>query len=323
MREMIFNAASVSPSTWSSQQAAIALVDIARGMILLIKEMGLNKTLKLHKEMSEITIAADESLYSLLVLLVRQNTHREEARFWLMLSSKSSLLADLPDEVKSRYLSCEFNDADSSDTHSALVETEALVLCAIQAAIAISLPTGRHWENDQLPVSFHEMLPDGAMITATEHIDNLAGELQADAILERHAQSGFLQISPVTFWEHRTHAFPALEFGLDVEKNMADIGGNQFDTIMSCLHDLNTSAAAWQRLQSGSVPPWNRLVTPESASVNQNRNCRKYRYFRDHANTSQYFEWHARFGSNGRIHLRFEAESHMVEIGYIGPHLPL
>lgn len=35
------------------------------------------------------------------------------------------------------------------------------------------------------------------------------------------------------------------------------------------------------------------------------------------------FEWHARFGSGGRIHLRFDASIREVEIGYVGRHLPL
>jgi hypothetical protein len=39
--------------------------------------------------------------------------------------------------------------------------------------------------------------------------------------------------------------------------------------------------------------------------------------------TQKLFEWHARFGSSGRIHLRFDPSSYEVEIGYIGPHLPL
>ena len=38
--------------------------------------------------------------------------------------------------------------------------------------------------------------------------------------------------------------------------------------------------------------------------------------------TRETFEWHARFG-DGRIHLRFDPQSREVEIGYIGPHLPL
>jgi hypothetical protein len=42
------------------------------------------------------------------------------------------------------------------------------------------------------------------------------------------------------------------------------------------------------------------------------------RTFRGADGDSHDFEWHARFGSVGRIHLRFEAEGRLVEIGYIG-----
>ena len=34
------------------------------------------------------------------------------------------------------------------------------------------------------------------------------------------------------------------------------------------------------------------------------------------------FAWHARFGRGARIHLRFDARTRQIEIGYIGVHLP-
>ena len=46
------------------------------------------------------------------------------------------------------------------------------------------------------------------------------------------------------------------------------------------------------------------------------------RMFRSHDGTRKLFEWHAKFGSL-RIHLLFDAGFRTVEIGYIGPHLPL
>ena len=46
------------------------------------------------------------------------------------------------------------------------------------------------------------------------------------------------------------------------------------------------------------------------------------RMFRSHDGTLRLFEWHAKFGGM-RIHLVFDADSRTVEIGYIGPHLPL
>ena len=84
--------------------------------------------------------------------------------------------------------------------------------------------------------------------------------------------------------------------------------------------ELDESAAKWREV--GTLPPWTCKVTPESKSLMRKKKLSETRRFRSHRGTRELFEWHARFGSNGRIHLRFDASSQEIEIGYIGPHLP-
>ena len=50
---------------------------------------------------------------------------------------------------------------------------------------------------------------------------------------------------------------------------------------------------------------------------------REARRFRSSRGTRELFEWHARFGGNGRIHLRIDSTTREIEVGYIGHHLPL
>ena len=64
-------------------------------------------------------------------------------------------------------------------------------------------------------------------------------------------------------------------------------------------------------------------MTPESSTVMKNHKLREERRFRSQTGAIELFEWHARFGSGGRIHLRFDPASREVEIGYIGNHLPI
>ncbi len=75
--------------------------------------------------------------------------------------------------------------------------------------------------------------------------------------------------------------------------------------------------------EAGPAPSWPCKVTPENEKTIANRRLSQARTFRSTTGTRQTFEWHARFGSGGRIHLRFEAKARVVEIGYIGRHLPL
>ena len=76
-------------------------------------------------------------------------------------------------------------------------------------------------------------------------------------------------------------------------------------------------------MAGGATPRWKCNVTPESDSVMNNATLRESRRFGSHYGTRELFEWHARFGSGGRIHLRFNPHAREVEIGYIGQHLPL
>jgi hypothetical protein len=313
MREMIFNEASLAPNDWGAAAATAAIVDIAQAMTLIVTEAVVARSLRLSREISEIIIYESYSLYDLLVKSVGTSSTREEARFWLSLVTKYPLHSELPEAVKDRFLGC-------APAATAIGSHEGLMLCAIQSGIAISLPTDVAWKSDQLSVHFGEMLPDGSVVNVAESIDNIAGMAQAETVVARHHTVRFHQATATNFWENRNKLFPALSFGVGVEKNIAEIGENQFSTIMGCLQDLNMSAETWSK---DSPLEWRRKVTPESASLMDNPKLRETRYFKNRHGQSQLYEWHARFGSSGRIHLYADPTDFSVEIGYIGPHLPL
>ena len=91
-------------------------------------------------------------------------------------------------------------------------------------------------------------------------------------------------------------------------------------TLVNRLADLNAAAEEWL-IAGGPAPPWKTLVTPESGQLMSNPTLREARRFRSGGGTRVLFEWHARFGSAARIHLRFDAQTREIEIGYIGVHL--
>ena len=53
-----------------------------------------------------------------------------------------------------------------------------------------------------------------------------------------------------------------------------------------------------------------------------NERLREARRFKSVNGEPMLFAWHARFGRGARIHLRFDARTRQIEIGYIGVHLP-
>ena len=118
-------------------------------------------------------------------------------------------------------------------------------------------------------------------------------------------------------WEHREERFPNLIFGPDVT-----IPPEFFLPIVKRLGELDKAAAEWRRV-GGAIPRWPCKVTPESKELKKDKKLLDARRFRSQSGLRELFEWHARLGSGLRIHLRFDSSSQEIEIGYIGPHLPL
>ena len=125
-----------------------------------------------------------------------------------------------------------------------------------------------------------------------------------------------------TFWETRETVFPLLRFGLDVEDQVRRLDPSVFGTVMRRIDDLHRTVRDWKAL-AGDAPPWRCKVTPESATTMANERLRQARIFRNSAGSARLYEWHARFGSVGRIHIRFDGSTREIELGYIGGHLPL
>ena len=171
-------------------------------------------------------------------------------------------------------------------------------------------------------VKFDELLPNETIDVVAEKVDNLSRSRHAIVIWERHTSGLQERLELRTFWDRREAAFPRLTFGPDVETQIADLNPAHGRTIINRLAELQATAQGWQRV-GGAMPPWTCKVTPESANVQNNTKLREARRFRSCSGSRELFIWHARFGSNGRIHLRFDPGTLGIEIGYIGRHLPL
>ena len=249
---------------------------------------------------------------------LHRSGHHEEYRFLVGLYLKTPLLHEIGEQVKDRFLACEEKTLPPGDG-------DPLVLCAMDDGIAVGFPSASTWDRDRVTVRFNEMLPDQTIVEASEEIDQLTRLVHADPICQRHRERLLAGSDPATLWENHQTVFPNLTFGPDVEDNLKE-QAPLFSTIVGKLVDLERSAREWQDV-GGPAPRWKTKVSPESASKMKNPSFRDSRTFRSRLGTREIFEWHARFGASGRIHLRFDPHSNLrsreVEIGYIGPHLPL
>ena len=310
-REMVLNQASVHAPSASRECIFDWLRDLATGIAELQQAQVVGSQCRMCKPLHDTVCQQGFSLWEALLGLRR--LHREESNFLAGLLNKTPLLEGIDAETESRYWGCEGLPLTP-------VEGDPLLLCAIMDLVAVGLPSAPVWDKDRVTVQFKELLPDESWGDAVEEIDNLTRGVHANLILRRHQQRWLSQATDaVSLWEMRDRIFPALAFGLGVEDDLKKEAQN-LGTIIRKLIALDNAASAWE---DGAAPNWPIRVTDESESVHQNRRLLAHRRFRSQNGTTQVFTWHARFGSGGRIHLRFDSTTRRVEIGYIGRHLPL
>ena len=316
MREMVLNHASLaSPDRRTAVQW---LSDITTGMTLLTQHRIVESALRMCKSHAEIFCMPDWSLWDAL-LEMQKGGAREEFRLFATLTSKIPLLIDVSEDVENRFRFCEAKTLPSPDG-------DPLVLAAITDGISIGFPSEPVWDKNQIVVTFDEMQPDQSIQEASETIDNLTRSCHAQPICDRHrdrVRDGLREFkSGAALWDAREEAFPSLVFGPDIEDHLANLNTGVLGTIVNKLASLDESVAKWRETRD-AMPSWGSKVTDESDSVMNHDGLREVRRFRSSDGMRRLFTWHARYGSSGRIHLRFEPHSYEIEIGYIGPHLPL
>ena len=318
MREMILNHASLASA--GRDEIPAWLVDMASGMAALVRTRVASKSLRACRSVHDIRFPDGRSLFEAYRELGRRGS-RDESVFLMSLTEKVPLLSGVGSEVRDKFLSCEATACEARTLPSA--KGDPLVLCAVTAGVAVGFPSEPVWDRDRITVTFRELLPNDTFEEANEAVDQLTRIVHAGPIADRHARRARNQIKvPADVWSERAAAFPHLSFGSDVEGQLGRLNPGWLTTIVNRLADLDEAASAW-RSAGGAAPSWTCEVTPESKSVMNNRKLREARRFRSVRGERLLFEWHAHFGSGGRIHLRFDAGTRTVEIGYIGVHLPL
>ncbi len=310
MREMVLNRASLSAG--DARAATEFLKGVAVGMSRLVRENVTGYSLRMDRHFHEIECAPGVSVQDAVHKLKGAGA-RDEFGFLIRLATKAPLLGGVDREAEHRFLTCETTTFSPEDG-------APLLLCALTGGIAVGFPTTDRWDRDRLTVEFKELLPNDTFSRESEDIDHLARLEHAAGICRRHRGDLRAGLTPGELWSNRRAAFPNLSFGPDVERHIAKLP--HFHTVVRRLIELDTAAGRWRGV-GGPEPPWSCHVTDESWSVRTTPKLRDKRRYRSASGERELFFWHARCGSGLRIHLRFDRERYEVEIGYIGPHLPL
>lgn len=314
MRELVLNHASLSSP--DRHTATDWLTEVARGIAVLVNQRITRSQLRTIKPCGAIVCSDGYTLVDITGELRRRGNRDEFLSFSRLLANAPLLTDDLREDIRDRFLRCEAVILPPPDG-------EPLTLAAITDWITISFPSQTAWDKGDLTVDFWELLPNDTYQKTSEAVDNLSRTVHAGTIAHRHSNEArrAIQRGP-DLWDLRHAAFPNLHFGPDVEDNVKEVNSMHVGAIVGKLAAIDRLAATWLETP-GPPPPVSINITNESESVHNNQALRNARIFRSSFGGSQLFMWHARFGNSGRIHFRYIDDTRQIEIGYIGPHLPL
>lgn len=313
MREMVLNHVSALQNEQELEQLTDRLLQIAGAIAYLIESGEAKSVLRTAKPVPSIQCTSELTLYDV-YLALQQLGYRDEYLFLMKLVMKTDFTRDVDSEVRDRFRGCESISLPDDDGRP-------LVFCAISDAILISVPTNSFWEKPKFAIRFVELFQNGDIEEVVEYIDNVSSLALAKTIVEKNRIHQIENSNPAELWARRTTLFKKLLFGPDVEQNLIDSSG-LLSVIVRKLELMDSSMNIWSESAS-EFPQWQTLVTNESSRVYDDPRLRNARRFRTQYGGTRLFMWHARYGSNGRIHFFMDLVKKEVEIGYIGPHLPL
>lgn len=311
MRSLVLNTASVSGLSVDRGTLSTWLREIVNGMRRLVASRVARPELRMQQGIHRTRCLAEVSLFDVAMDLLRSGW-RDEYEFFLTVAGRAEWTENLDVEDVDRFLACEEQTLPGRDG-------EPLMLCLITGGIAVGFPSSPLWDADRIEVRFQELVAEDEIEDRTETIEHLARLAHATRIAERHAVAVRGCADPRELWRRRSEAFPNLRFGPGVEADLARLGGH-YSGVAAKLATLDAAAAEWEET-GGNAPRWRTEVTAESTRIMHHPTLRDARRFKSSHGDSRIFEWHARYGSGFRIHLRFDRVNREIEIGYIGPHL--
>lgn len=225
---------------------------------------------------------------------------------------------------------CNLREVCVSGTKQSL---DALLAAIWHDAPLLGFPTRLPWNRSPVAVTVQRLDEDEEIRETTAEIVNLCSlvvwaENERDFLRERIAaiQSGRALIEQ---WES---LFPALghcgKAPTQLAKWSQDL--SLLDEVKAALTVLNNFSEQWRE---GKISIYthdalrdmglNHEVSGESESVCKDSKLRKKREFRLPSGIKEYFENHVKLRQRFRLHFFPDAESRMIFVGYIGPHLPL
>jgi hypothetical protein len=313
-RQMSLNELSLPLLLGGFEEADEAVVGFACTMAVLVDNSVASAVLRTSEPITHIIVSSGMSLFDVLMRLRRAKRFVEEVQFVMSLAQKCPLTLDLADGVLHRFELCECIGFVGSP--------KGLLLCVVSDCISVSFLSNEVWDRDQIEVAYCEIEEDASIASKMVILDNASKVAHSSSIVNRSLHHVADKLSTREFWERKAEVFHAIQFGLDVESQVLKLDEGTFRFVMTRLLELEEAVLECRELHL-ERPRWRSFTSSEGSGTQSNPKTIAARTFRGSDGLSVTFFWHVRYGSSGRIHFIFNLVSKELQVGYVGPHLPL
>ena len=124
---------------------------------------------------------------------------------------------------------------------------------------------------------------------------------------------------PSTCPENRTRYIPHLRFGSALDSQIGSLPPTLLRRVVVKLMVLDDACRKWRQDATMTSP---RLTDCRRESEPTMQQYGHLRVFPDHEGSNRTYEPHVAVGRRYRIHLRVVHQPRVIEIGYVGRHLP-
>ena len=238
----------------------------------------------------------------------------------LGIATKTEFPIEAGDALRDRFHLSEFHLSDEVQSKRS-PEAHGLGAAYLLHGIGASLPSEPRWTQTRLALRHLWLDDDGRDRDDTVEVLNLAGPTQvaevSDALLLRSQHALVNDLSNLA--ARKNECFPHLRFGSAVDSQLGDLPRTLVRRVVLKLMVLDDACRKWRQEATMSSPQLTDC-RPESEPTMQRYG--NLRIFPNHEGRNRTYELHVSVGRRYRIHLRVVHRPRVIELGYVGRHLP-
>ena len=238
----------------------------------------------------------------------------------LEIAVKTEFPIEAGDALRDRYHLSEFHLSDGVQSER-WPEARGLGAAYLLHGIGASLPSEPRWTQTRLALRHLWLDDDGRDRDDTVEVLNLAEPIKvaevSGALLQRSQHA--LVRDPPDLATGKNECFPHLRFGSAVDSQIGNLPPTLLRRVVLKLMVLDDACRKWRRSALTHYPELSDC-RPESEPTMQRYG--HLRVFPDHEGLNRTYESHVSVSQQYRIHLRVVHRPRVIEIGYVGRHLP-